>query len=79
MVNIEYVLKITAAEKEKYEKKKSSDIGFGEMVNIVISIDLGSAQNEVLSNSGTIRVILRYLAIATISHICKTEDNSNSG
>lgn len=40
---------------------------------IVIYIDLESAQNDVLSNSGTIRVMLRYLAIATISHICIAE------
>ena len=35
-------------------------------------IYLGSFQNEVLSNSGTIRVTFRYLAIATMSHICIT-------
>jgi hypothetical protein len=31
---------------------------------------LGSFQNEDLSNSGTTRVTFRYLAIATMSHIC---------
>lgn len=32
--------------------------------------NLGSAQKEVLSNSGTISVTFKYLAIATMSHIC---------
>lgn len=49
-----------------------------QLCDIVISINLGSAQNDVLSNSGTIRVMLRCLAIETISHICKGEDSSNS-
>lgn len=31
---------------------------------------LGSFQNEVLSSSGTMRVRLRSLATATMSHIC---------
>lgn len=34
---------------------------------------LGSLQNEVLSNSGIIRVTFKYLAIATISQIFKDE------
>jgi len=34
---------------------------------------LGSAQNEALSSSGTIRVTFRYLAIVTISQICMTK------
>lgn len=32
---------------------------------------LASAQKDVLSSSGTIRVIFKYLAIATMSQICK--------
>lgn len=36
-------------------------------------IYLGSFQNEVLSSSGTIRVTFKYLAIATMSHICKNK------
>lgn len=32
--------------------------------------NLGSAQKDALSNSGTISVTFKYLAIATISHIC---------
>lgn len=36
-------------------------------------IYLGSFQNEVLSSSGTIIVTFKYLAIATMSHICKNK------
>lgn len=44
---------------------------------------LGSAQKEVLSSSGTIRVTFKYLAIATISHICnknrqRTKEKKNT-
>lgn len=74
MIHIKYILKLTDRKKkepgivrlqlnesckkrEKYRSRKHVDY-------------LGSAQNEVLSNSGTIKVTFKYLAIATISHIC---------
>lgn len=36
---------------------------------------LGSAQKEDLSSSGTIRVTFKYLAIATMSHICQANSD----
>lgn len=36
---------------------------------------LGSTQKEALSNSGTIKVAFRCLAMATMSHICTRIQN----
>jgi len=44
--------------------------GTEKWIGIERKYHLGSAQNEALSNSGTIRVTFRYLAIVTISQIC---------
>lgn len=42
-------------------------------VHVSNEIYLGSAQKEVLSSSGTISVTFKYLAIVTMSHICRED------
>jgi hypothetical protein len=37
---------------------------------------LGSAQKDALSSSGTISVTFKYLAMATMSHICTIKSNN---
>jgi hypothetical protein len=42
-------------------------------VHVSNEIYLGSAQKEALSSSGTISVTFKYLAIVTMSHICRED------
>jgi hypothetical protein len=52
--------------------------GTEKWIGIERKYHLGSAQNEALSSSGTIRVTFRYLAIVTISQICHNKKRRKS-
>lgn len=71
MIHIKYVLEFTATFINQYsfdtKEIEPSYITWGWSGKLT---HLGSAQKDVLSSSGTISVTFKYLAIATMSHIC---------
>ena len=61
VVHIKYISELTVGKAIENDKIKE--------VTAERNANLGSAQNEVLSNSGTMSVTFKYLATVTISHI----------
>lgn len=77
MIYIEYVLELTAHKSSQQSLAQSNDPCLlitrqlaQSSTRMKLKTHLGSAQKEALSNSGTISVTFKYLAIATMSHIC---------
>lgn len=75
MIHIKYILELTAQAKRYTLINSIKDATAQQKKNTMATkgefriTNLGSFQNEVLSNSGTISVTFKYLAIATISQI----------